>query len=192
VKRLALGPIFIATCLFPSLGAAQYGSQNYRPASPAETEAARRATRDVYPQDIRDSPAAHTTTLVAWPGILQRVDSVAGTDSVRLFLEHHYFDWKEDHGRQQELYFLSPRGEGYFSVTIPVTRTSQSGFTGKFSLGALLIVYGNPIGVDTLDGKSVVRVSAIAANAIEPKWYRTDVFSYGRGFSDFHLLKVPD
>jgi hypothetical protein len=55
-----------------------------------------------------------------------------------------------------------------------------------------VIAYGIPIAIDTLEGKPSITVSAMGANIIEARWYRTDAFSYGRGFSDFQLLKAPE
>jgi hypothetical protein len=140
---------------------------------------------------VRDSLGQYAGTLVVWPGILRGSESVAGADSIRLSLEHHYFDWKEDHGRQPELYFLSPRGEGSFSVLTSTSWSPTTGFTGRPVPGALVIVYGTPTAIDTIDGNPVIRLTAVAANAIEAKWYLTDVFSYGRGLSDLKVLRTP-
>jgi hypothetical protein len=172
--------------------AGQASSNHYQPASRAEAEVAGRARKDIYPRDVKDSLVRYTSVLIVWPGIVRRVDSSARGDSVTLVLEHHYFDWNEDHGCQRELYFVSPRGEGFFTLTIPAVASRSPGFTGKPAIGALVIAYGMPTAVDTLEGQPSVLLTARAANTIEPKWYRTDAFSYGRGLSDFQLLKVPE
>ena len=189
-----LGPLILSVVIaYPVRPlAGQFGSGAYRPASRAQTALARRADRDVYPQDVRDSLARYSSVLIAWPGIVRRVDSAAVSDSITLVVEHHYFDWKEDHGCQRELYFVSPRGEGVFTLKLPRVASRTSTFTGHPAMGALVIAYGSPIAIDTLEGQPSITLSAAGGNIIEAGLYRTDAFSYGRGFSDFQLLKVPE
>jgi hypothetical protein len=176
--------------LLPSAARGQFGSQEYRPTSRGEREVANRAQRDVYPQDVRDSLARYAAVVVVWPGIIRQIDSVVGMDSVRLVLEHHFFDWREDHGCQRELYFLSPRGEGLFAMTWANFARDRSARNPV--VGSLVIAYGTPVAVDTTAGQSTVSLSPLAVNVIDRGLYRTDAFSYGRGFSDFQLLKVPE
>jgi hypothetical protein len=190
----ALTPILLSAALtvFVSPAAGQASTGDYQPANRAEADLAGRADKEIYPQNVRDSLTRFTSVLIVWPGIVRRIASSASGDSITLVLEHHYFDWKEDHGCQRELYFVSPRGEGLFALTIPPVAARAPGFTGKPTIGALVIAYGMPTSVDTLEGQPSIAVSARGLNIIEPRWYRTDAFSYGRGFSDFQLLKVPE
>ena len=190
----ALTPVLLSVALtvFVNSAVGQASPGHYQPATKAEAELARRADKEIYPQNVRDSLTRFTSTLIVWPGIVRRMVSSASGDSITLVLEHHYFDWKEDHGCQRELYFLSPRGEGLFRLTIPPIAARAPGFTGKPTIGALVIAYAMPTSVDTLEGQPSITVSAKGVNIIEPRWYRTDAFSYGRGFSDFQLLRVPE
>lgn len=177
-----------------SLVAAQLPAQwsrDYQPASAAESLAAKQSTEEVYPSDVRDSLSHFAKTVVAWPGIVRSRDDTGGGDSVRLRLEHHYFDWKEDHGCQRELYFLSPRGEGAFTVTVARSAGPASGFTGTPDVGALVLVYGRPVAIDTVKGAPEIILVPIASNAINARWYTLDVMSYGREFSDFKFLTMP-
>jgi hypothetical protein len=185
-----LVPVVVVVALVASVHPVMYTAV-YSPASQPEAEAAKRANETVYPQDVQDSLAKYTGTLVVWPGILRGSDAVPGADSIRWSFEHHYFDWKEDHGRQRELYFLSPRGEGCFSIVTSATWSPKTGFTGKPIPGALVIVYGTPTAIDTIDNNPVIRLTAVAANALDAQWYRTDMFSYGRGLSDLKVRR-PD
>jgi hypothetical protein len=190
----ALAPLLISATLAVAVcpAAGQASTRNYQPASEAEAALARRVDKNTYPLQVRDSVTRFRSVLVVWPGIVRRVVSQASGDSVILLVEHHYFDWKEDHSCQRELYFLSPRGEGFFTLTIPSAAARAPGFAGNPAVGALVIAYGIPITVDTLEGEPGITLSARAANFIEPRWYRTDAFSYARDFAEFKLLKVPE
>jgi hypothetical protein len=181
----------VTLSLAPSMATAQAGSKRYQTASRQEASASKQAQVSIYPQDVRDSLTAYEHTVVAWPGVLLHVDTITGTDSVRLVLEHHYFDWREDHGLQRELYFLSPRGEGLLTTVVPAHWIAGRGFAGEPSVGSMILLYGTPIALDTMGSQVAVRISTAAANAIERQWYRTDVFSYGRDFSDFKFLGMP-
>jgi len=189
----ATAPFLISAALAfavrPASG--QAGTGNYEPASKAEAALALQAKKDIYPRQVRDSLTRYSSVLVVWPGIVRSVAAQASGDSLTLSVEHHYFDWKEDHGCQRELYFVSPRGEGTFKLTIPSTAAEAPGFTGKAVVGALVIAYGIPTTVDSLPGEAAISLTAKAANIIESTWYRTDAFSYGRGFAEFKLLKIP-
>jgi hypothetical protein len=189
----ALAPLLISATLALAVHpvAGQGSTRNYQPAGKPEAALARRVDRNTYPLQVRDSLTRFKSVLVVWPGIVRRVVSRTSGDSVTLVVEHHYFDWKEDHGCQRELYFLSPRGEGLFTLTIPSAAAHAPEFAGNPAVGALVIAYGIPITVDTLEGEPAITLSARAANFIEPRWYRTDAFSYARNFADFKLLEVP-
>jgi hypothetical protein len=185
-------PVLGACVMFATGPLTAQSSREYQPATDAEAKVAIRATRDIYPLDVQDSLQRYAKTLVAWPGIVRRISYSAKGDSLSLVVEHHYFDWREDHGCQRELYFVSPRGEGLFTITIPSAASdSTQSFSGKPNPQSFVIVYGTPEKLQSVDGQSAVVLIASVVNSIEPRWYLTDAFSYGRAFANFRLIKVP-
>src|SRR5215472_2795583 len=127
-----LAPLILSTALTIAARpiAGQGNSGSYKPVSSAEAELARRANNEIYPRDVQDSLARYSSTLLVWPGIVRQIRPLTGGDSIALVIEHHYFDWKEDHGCQRELYFLSPRGEGLFTLTMPSGPSRPASFAG--------------------------------------------------------------
>ena len=79
-----------------------------------------RERRDVYPDDVRRDLAAHRVE-VAWAGLSREaVFRGAPAHDVTVTMEHHYFDWIDDHSARPEHFFLSPRGEGLVRCRWPL------------------------------------------------------------------------
>jgi hypothetical protein len=161
------------------------GSQSYKPLPKWERQFFQKAKRDIYPNDVRKSPKTYENTLVVWPGIIKSItiDTKNGSQIARFTIEHHYFDWIEDHGIQREKYFLSPRGEGLFALAWRVDTQEDKLFIQQFAVDDMIIAYGYP---------SMIKDDLIGFyRPIKPKWYRTDVLDYGRPGEPVKSLKVP-
>jgi hypothetical protein len=154
------------------------GTRQYQPLPKWEARFFAEARRDVFPQDVRGNPSHFRDTLVAWTGIVKKIEHMQYDSSpfVRFTVEHHYFDWAEDFGLQRERFFVSPRGEGGFTAIWPDSAENDA-FLKQFAVGDFLIAYGYP---------SVVHSDVVGLDptqnlrAIKPKWYRTDILDYGR------------
>src|SRR5688572_9373343 len=86
-------------------------TQFYKTSSPWEESVYRKASFDVYPNDVRQSVERHSGALVAWPGILDEVvfDTSTSIPYLRMRIQHRYFSWAMDGTTRK--YWLSPRGE---------------------------------------------------------------------------------
>jgi len=92
------------------------GSRVYQPTGGPEARVFGRAAQDVYPDDVRAEPQRYVKMLVAWPGILRSYELTKDdeTATIKLVLEHRYFDWIEDFSPRRERYFLSPVARAHF------------------------------------------------------------------------------
>lgn len=166
------------------------GSQSYKPLPKWERQFFEKAKFDIYPNDVRESPETHEKNLVVWPGIIKSItiDTENGSQIARFTIEHHYFDWIEDHGLQREKYFLSPRGEGLFALAWRVDTQEDKLFIQQFAVDDMIIAYGYPSMIkDDLIGFYPTQ----NIHSIKPKWYRTDVLDYGRLGGPMKNLMVP-
>jgi hypothetical protein len=169
------------------------GSRPYTPRSGEEQALLRTARRDVFPGDVRRDLGAHAGELVGWTGIVtekRRVEHPEGVE-LRILIEHHYWNWREDFGTQQQVAFLSPRGEGSFQVSFIADASSED--PRFLPAGDMAVVYGTP---KRLDGDVVV-LDYRGASWLPPRAFATDVWDYGRDFllrqdqRDFKVLRVP-
>jgi hypothetical protein len=166
--------LFFSGCfeLFP-------GTQLYKPLPKWERQFFEKASRDIYPNDVRKSPEKYEKTLVVWTGIIKSInnDTENGYQIARFTIEHHYFDWIEDRGIQREKYFLSPRGEGLYALAWRVDTQEDKLFRQQFAVDDMMIAYGYPSMIkDELIGFYPTQ----NIRSIKPKWYSTDVLDYGR------------
>ena len=122
------------------------GAYAYRPASPREERAIASSTRDVYPDDVRADLLRHQVQ-VAWAGLLQQIEFGGSAPHIvaTVTVEHHYFDWIEDHGAQSEIHLMSPRGEGSFRCSWPVDPAIDVANLRRFVVaGTMVVAYGTP------------------------------------------------
>ena len=179
--------------LLPAAVLALFGcvphTRMYRP-SPSEEVAFKACRRDVFPDDVRESFDKYQTVPLAWASIIKHVD-VKETDShviVRMRAEHHYFDWLEDHGVQEEIYFLSPRGEGEFVAEFRIKKpVPVDALTRSVQPGRMLIAYGTPT---RLEGR-LIHMKAGFISTYGQRMFRTDILDYGRPGQPTKRLKVP-
>jgi hypothetical protein len=183
------------SCACPGLGS---NSRPYAPSTEQEREVFFSAHRDVFPDDVRRDLDAHRTTLLAWVGIITSARWLDRKQPTAEFLiEHHYWDWIEDHSVQREVAFLSPRGEGPFScVKTFVKPSAKSKVVHPLPPpGSMAIVYGYPEAVRAQS--EIVDFRCVAISTAPPEWYGTDIWDYGRNYllhgdeSDLKVLRVP-
>ena len=166
------------------------GSKSYTPLPTWEQKFFEEARRDIYPDDVRQSPATYKETLVTWPGIIRdiTIETENGSRIARFSIEHHYFDWIEDFGVQRERFFLSPRGEGMFVAAWRVDTEDEKQFVKQFAVNDMIIAYGYPSMIkDDLIGLYPTQ----NIRSIKPEWYRTDVLDYGRLGEPVKILQTP-
>jgi hypothetical protein len=158
-------------------------SKDYEGTSDVERKLLGEARRDIYPDDVRKAPESFLKATLAWPGVVVSAepdpkDPLFST----IVVEHHYWDWIEDHSIQKAKAFLSPRGEGRFVChaerrTLPPVELKD----------AMTIAYVRPIGV-----KDQTLHTACIMRFFPREWYATDVMDYGREFGGGpKVLRVP-
>lgn len=138
-----------------------------------------RASRHVYPNDVRSNLGANRVPVV-WAGLLRDAEFIAERSRpvVRMTIEHHYFDWIEDHGAQRAIYLLSPRGEGTFRCTWPLNPSTDLQALRRVTVaGSMVVIYGTPL---RLDGDAVDLGEATYARLIPPHLASTQHLNYGR------------
>lgn len=155
------------------------GSREFEPQPEAGKAIARKARRDVWPQQVRDAPEKHAGTLVAWAGIVAERRVLEKERTLVIVIDHHYWDFIEDLGEQREHMFLSPRGEGRFAIGEWVNEQTMN--PGFLPVGAMAVVYGKPRQVDA-DG--TVLVDYEWSVTIQPGNFATDIWDYGRAYLD--------
>jgi hypothetical protein len=167
-------------------------SKFYRPTTTAEQKLYTESQADIFPDDVRQSINHYQKQVVRWSGVLLSVKPASSTNGLHMLIQHHYWDWIENHSIQKAVAFLSPRGEGTFECVLPVEPIIPD--LAMVQPGDMVIVYGIPSQAPS-SGMLVLNCSFI-------RWYRrglyaTDVFDYGRNYllkqdyNDFKVLKVP-
>jgi hypothetical protein len=154
----------------------------YQGSSDTERKLLADARRDIYPDDVRKDPETFRNVTLAWPGIVTSArPDPNDTQMSEVVIEHHYWDWVEDHSIQKAKAFLSPRGEGEFVChaerrTVPSVELTT----------AMAIAYVRPVGIEdqTLHATCIVRF-------FPRDWYATDVMDYGRNGEGRRFLRVP-
>ena len=191
MKRLSVANLLLIPMLFIITGCFPHTSY-YKPVSSWEKKSYERASRDIFPEDVKGSLATYHDTVVAWPGIIIENKFVENQDDVEIqyTLEHHYYDWLEDFSIQKEKIFLSPKGEGIFRTFWKIKKEPDSieEMKNVSVPGNLIIVYGIP---DLVNEDGSITLKSIYIRIIEKKWYRTDILNYGRPGQPVSLKKVP-
>ena len=143
-------------------------SSKFEPTTLEEKTAFGRASRDVFPSDVRREPARYANTTVFWTGVTRGITNGAP------IVEHHYFDNAvEGHGGV----WLSPWGEGTFCLLdAPAEVATQF----KSERPQFVRAYGVP--VVTKDGICLERPVLVVGD----RSYTTMMLDYGpNGSSDF-------
>jgi hypothetical protein len=170
------------------------GSKTYAPAHGSyEAGLFPQARRDVFPSDVRANPQGNRGQILLWSGIVKE-SLIEGALSVTMY-EHHYWDWVEDYGSQQEIAFLSPRGEGSFMCKRQLSAFSKDPGASLSNPGEMAIVYGTVDGVKP-DG-TVVLDCAPLIKTLPAGTFATDIWDYGRKYvlsgdkADLKILRRP-
>ena len=157
-------------------------SKGYQGSSDTERKLFVEARRDVYPDDVRKAPETFRKTTLAWPGIVVSTEPDPNDPPFStVVVEHHYWDWIEDHSIQKAKAFLSPRGEGKF-----VCHAERRTLPSVELKNTMTIAYVRPVGVkdQTLHAACIMRF-------FPREWYATDVMDYGRDGQGLKVLRVP-
>lgn len=164
----------------------------YVPATADERELFATAARNIFPDDVRGNPAKYKATLIAWPGILKKAQWLPEAKSTAEFVvEHHYWDWIEDHSIQRAVAFLSPRGEG----ELICQKQSKQDRATLPAVDSVAIIYGYPLEIEP--GTNRILLDCKMISFASRNWYATDIWDYGRNYllkgdrSDFKVLRVP-
>lgn len=175
--------LILLTALLLSIGCpVGPSSKAYRGDSQAEQQLFEQARRDVYPDDVRKAPEDYRKVTLAWPGIV--ISAQVDEDRPQyqtVVVEHHYWDWIEDHSIQKAKAFLSPRGEGRF-----VCHAERRAIAPEALVAAMTVAYVRPLGMkdQTLHAACIMRF-------FPSDWYATDVMEYGRDGQGLKVLRVP-
>lgn len=157
-------------------------SKAYQGDSEAEQQIFQQARRDVYPDDVRKAPEDYRKVTLAWPGIIVSAEVDQGRPQFwTIVVEHHYWDWMEDHSVQKARAFLSPRGEGRF-----VCHAERRAIVASDLVGAMTVSYVRPLGM-----QDQVLHAACIMRFFPQDWYATDVMEYGRDGQGLKVLRVP-
>ena len=88
--------ILIASILMIAAGCAH--TAGYEGDSAAERKLRAESRRDVYPDDVRSDLDRYRKATLAWPGIVKNLQpDTADPLMATMVIEHHYWDWMEDH-----------------------------------------------------------------------------------------------
>jgi len=164
----------------------------YKPADKPEQTEYNKDVLDAYPGDVRSNLDAYAGVGVAWAGIIQDTTVETGPRGVvyaTTTLDHHYFDWQENHSLDGVQLCVSPRGEGPFRVKWEMVLNDEDA-TAKDAAayaapGKLAIVYGVPERVD--DGTVVLRYRYL--RVVDPSHYSTNVYDYSRFGEPFTYIE---
>jgi hypothetical protein len=136
-----------------------------------------KAVKTVFPSDLNKSPEKYKGKLIHLLGIVDSVYTETKNDSVVLtfLLENKYWDYIEDYSIQDEVMFVSPKGDGKFLVTMPSMTLSESEAYKNFpSKQKLFLVYGNFNGTSN----NLPLLMAQQVKHIDHYWYSTAIFTY--------------
>jgi hypothetical protein len=169
---------FLASC-------ASHSNVPYEPANKPEQCEYKRASINVYPDDVRKDIDRYTNTPVAWVGVIRSTDAIeedyGGKIRADTIFEHHYFDWLEDEHSGDVKLVVSPRGEGLFSsrwrMSKEVVEASAHDAEKFAHSGKLAIVYGVPESVKD-DGTIVLKYQYI--RILNRHHFTTNDLNYGR------------
>jgi hypothetical protein len=152
----------------------------YRCTSDLEQDAFNRATRNIYPEDVRVTPGGYLDRfMVAWPGIVvESTHNVRGDEvEVELLIQHHHFDWLEDFKLGDNVFVLSPRGEGEFRTVWYMRMDWGLDEVKRWTKpGNMAVVYGTPKSIEN----GVIDVEAYCVRLIPRRLVRFCETPYGR------------
>ena len=94
-----------------------------------------------------------------------------------MLIKHHHFDWLEDFKLSENLFILSPRGEGRFRVVWPMRKDYGLEEVRRWTArGNMAVVYGTPVSVDS----GIIEIEPYCVRLVLRRRYRICDFPYGR------------
>ena len=133
--------------------------------------------KTAFPSDLIKFPEKYKDKLIHLIGITDSVyDDTLGTSLiVHVLLDNKYWDYTEDYSIQDEVMFVSEKGDGKFLVTLTGITPEQFELLKRFpEEKKLLLVYGNF--KETVDNYPVIAAQQI--KFIDYEWYSEKIFSY--------------
>lgn len=138
-----------------------------------------KADKAIFPLDIRKSPENYIGNLIHWIGIVEEVLVEERNDSsiIIITLEQKYWDYIEDYSIQDEVMFISPKGEGAFKIIVASEKLSENEIETikKFpNEMKLFLCYGELMNCQN----GIPTLSVEGIKIIDYKYYSTKIFSY--------------
>lgn len=155
-------------------------SARFEPSSPTGIVALANSKKNIYPKQVFENPDLYRNEFVAWAGIVKEInlfESRSGP-AATILVEHHYFDWIEDHGGQREQFFLSPKGEGNFGIVLGPTEFDKD-IKVRIPIGTMVVAIGKTKVMSDAARKQLYVLTEYR-QFIDKKAYRMDVYDYGR------------
>lgn len=155
------------------------GSRQYQPAD-WESSLIEESNKLVMPDDVRSNPYLYLDALIHWVGIVDTVtfDSQDQEIISRIHLDQKYFDYIEDYSIQQEIFFLSPLGEGSFILEQRHENTSpdslKNNLIKQIPSGSLAFCYGILTGVDN----NIPIMEVVGFRVFDERAYSTNIWKY--------------
>jgi len=133
--------------------------------------------KTAFPSDLIKSPDNYKDKLIHLIGIVDSV-YITNTDSTTaatFLLDNKYWDYTEDYSIQDEVMFVSEKGDGKFWITLPDIKPELAESIRKFAdEQKLFFVYGNF--KDLSNGYPMLAAQQI--KYIDYEFYTTHVFYY--------------
>jgi hypothetical protein len=130
--------------------------------------------KSAFPSELIKSPEKYRDRGIHLLGIVDSV-SIGENNSVTFLLDNKYWDYVEDYSIQDEVMFVSEKGDGKFWVTITDITPEQLEEVKRFPAEKkLFLVYG--IFKEVANNYPVLAAQKV--KYIDYEWYTTKVFSY--------------
>lgn len=133
--------------------------------------------KTAFPSDLVKFPEKYKDKLIHLIGIVDSVyaDTLDNSPVVHVRLNNKYWDYIEDYSIQDEVMFVSEKGEGKFLVNLTGITPEQLESLRSFPAEKkLFLVYGNF--KETVNNYPVIAAQQI--KVIDYEWYSEKIFSY--------------
>jgi len=153
-------------------------SNHYKP-DILEDSLFNKAIKTAFPSDLEKFPERYKGKLIHLIGIVDSVKVIQQDNTVvfTFILENKYWDYIEDYSRQDEVMFVSPKGDGKFRVIVSASNlnTKDIAYVKRFPAQKKLFLV-NGIFTEIIDGIPTLTTHQI--KYIDYQYYTTYVFSY--------------
>lgn len=132
------------------------------------------ALKTVFPSDLVKQPDRYQDKMIHLMGVVEGV-LIDSNNVVTVQLENKYWDYTEDYSIQDEVMFVSEKGEGSFRVTLyPISAEQLANIKDFVAQKKLFLVYGTFKGL----ANNYPLLAAQQVKYIDYELYTTRVFSY--------------